>query len=113
MSAPLLMLSQPFLTTAARIIMKMITAPATDIPIYIDSSRLSFRVGVVPTLIVVGESSCLYSSVVTYVTVVPARVATLVLLTVVKMRHSETKRSINPKLHGFCFNVLLCLSSFF
>ena len=87
--------------------MKMITAPATDIPIYIDSSRLSFRVGVVPTLIVVGESSCLYSSVVTYVTVVPAPVVTLVLLTVVKMRHSKTKRSINPKLHDFMFQCII------
>ena len=37
MSVPLLRLTQPFLTTAARIIMKMIAAPATDIPIYINS----------------------------------------------------------------------------
>ena len=106
MSAPLLMLTQPFLTTAARIIMKMITAPAADIPIYINSCRLSFRVGVVPTLVVVSESSCLYSSV-TFVRVVPAPVVIVVLLIVVKMRHSKTKRSINPKLHDFMFQCII------
>ena len=87
--------------------MKMITAPAADIPIYINSCRLSFRVGVVPTLIVVAESSCLYSSVVTYVTIVPAPVVIVVLLIVVKMRHSKTKRSINPKLHDFMFQCII------
>ena len=86
--------------------MKMITAPATDIPIYIDSSRLSFRVGVVPTLVVVSESSCLYTSV-TFVRVVPAPVVIVVLLIVVKMRHSKTKRSINPKLHDFMFQCII------
>ena len=107
MSAPLLMFTQPFLTTAARIIMKMITAPATDIPIYINSCRLSFRVGVVPTLVVVGESSCLYSSV-TFVIVVPAPVVILDLLTaVVKMPHSKTMKSINPKLHDFMFQCII------
>ena len=106
MSAPLLMLTQPFLTTAARIIMKMITAPAADIPIYINSCRLSFRVGVVPTLVMVSESSCLYSSV-TFVRVVPAPVVIVVLLIVVKMRHSKTKRSINPKLHDFMFQCII------
>ena len=106
MSAPLLMFTQPFLTTAARIIMKMITAPAADIPIYINSCRLSFRVGVVPTLVVVSESSCLYTSV-TFVRVVPAPVVIVVLLIVVKMRHSKTKRSINPKLHDFMFQCII------
>ena len=106
MSAPLLMFTQPFLTTAARIIMKMITAPAADIPIYINSCRLSFRVGVVPTLVMVSESSCLYSSV-TFVRVVPAPVVIVVLLIVVKMRHSKTKRSINPKLHDFMFQCII------
>ena len=106
MSAPLLMLTQPFLTTAARIIMRMITAPAADIPIYINSCRLSFRVGVVPTLVVVSESSCLYTSV-TFVRVVPAPVVIVVLLIVVKMRHSKTKRSINPKLHDFMFQCII------
>ena len=86
--------------------MKMITAPAADIPIYINSCRLSFRVGVVPTLVVVGESSCLYSSV-TFVRVVPAPVVIVVLLIVVKMRHSKTKRSINPKLHDFMFQCII------
>ena len=106
MSAPLLVFTQPFLTTAARIIMKMIAAPATDIPIYINSCWLSFRVGVVPTLVVVSESSCLYSSV-TFVRVVPAPVVIVVLLIVVKMRHSKTKRSINPKLHDFMFQCII------
>ena len=92
--------------------MKMIAAPATDIPIYINSCWLSFRVGVVPTLVVVSESSCLYSSV-TFVRVVPAPVVIVVLLIVVKMRHSKTKRGINPKLHDFMFQCILCLSSFF
>ena len=106
MSAPLLMLTQPFLTTAARIIMKMITAPAANIPIYINSCRLSFSVGLVPTLDMVSESSCLYSSV-TFVRVVPAPVVIVVLLIVVKMRHSKTKRSINPKLHDFMFQCII------
>ena len=86
--------------------MKMITAPAADIPIYINSCRLSFRVGVVPTLVMVSESSCLYSSV-TFVRVVPAPVVIVVLLIVVKMRHSKTKRSINPKLHDFMFQCII------
>ena len=86
--------------------MKMVTAPAADIPIYINSCRLSFRVGVVPTLVVVSESSCLYSSV-TFVRVVPAPVVIVVLLIVVKMRHSKTKRSINPKLHDFMFQCII------
>ena len=34
--APLLMLTQPFLMTAAIIIMKIVAAPLIDIPIYID-----------------------------------------------------------------------------
>ena len=49
--APLLMLTIPFLITAARIIMKIIAAPPTDTSTYKDCRQFTFGVGMLPLLV--------------------------------------------------------------
>ena len=101
-----------FSITAARIIIIIIAAPLTDIRMYKDCRRFSFGVGVLPLLVVGGVLSCVYSSV-TFITVLPAPVVVLVLLTVVGVWHSKAENCSNPTLHDFTLQCIIVLSSSF